>query len=554
MMPMKSHLRNVLAVALLFGAGPALAQQTNYLGTVFVADSTTPTYQLKINSDGSINVDGSFSATLAGFTPSGNYSSPLSVSNSSSRVALPSGSPTTVAVYNTGSQAAFCKLGNSSVTATTSDDFLPGNSAIGLTVGSNVDLACITATGATTVNISGGSGLLTGFGGGGGSGGGGGAVYGPTAGGTAAANPPVIVGGTVDGTTTGNVDNWKVASGLGYVSAVLPSASVASGAFASGSVASGAFASGSLAAGSMVDLLTMRAAIAGTGSEPVDVLAEGCQYNSSLPTFTNTYVGGAQCDASGRQITVGAGTAGTAAGGVVTVQGVASMTPVQVSQATAASLNATVVGTGTFAVQATLQASATTAIGKVDPNTITTWGLMSGTTPGTAPTNTLITGGIYNSSPPGPTTGQTLPFQLDSAGNLNVNIKLPVTIASNQATLAVTQDVSQLFNGVSGTAATVTKTKISVASATTTTVVALTSGKKTRVLAMYLVSGAACNINWQSHTTTTNADGVQDFAANAGIVLPFNPIGWFDTTSGEALDLVTSTNAQVGGYIITTAI
>jgi hypothetical protein len=45
------------------------------------------------------------------------------------------------------------------------------------------------------------------------------------------------------------------------------------------------------------------------------------------------------------------GTAGTASANVVTVQGVASMTPVQVSQATAANLNATVVGTGTFAVQ-----------------------------------------------------------------------------------------------------------------------------------------------------------------------------------------------------------
>lgn len=45
------------------------------------------------------------------------------------------------------------------------------------------------------------------------------------------------------------------------------------------------------------------------------------------------------------------GSAGTASANVVTVQGVTSMTPVQVSQATAASLNATVVGTGTFAVQ-----------------------------------------------------------------------------------------------------------------------------------------------------------------------------------------------------------
>jgi hypothetical protein len=41
----------------------------------------------------------------------------------------------------------------------------------------------------------------------------------------------------------------------------------------------------------------------------------------------------------------GAGSAGTADSGVVTVQGIASMTPVQVSQATAANLNATVTGT-----------------------------------------------------------------------------------------------------------------------------------------------------------------------------------------------------------------
>ena len=45
------------------------------------------------------------------------------------------------------------------------------------------------------------------------------------------------------------------------------------------------------------------------------------------------------------------GTAGTADAQVMSVQGIASMTPVQVSQATASSLNATVVGTGTFVVQ-----------------------------------------------------------------------------------------------------------------------------------------------------------------------------------------------------------
>jgi hypothetical protein len=48
-------------------------------------------------------------------------------------------------------------------------------------------------------------------------------------------------------------------------------------------------------------------------------------------------------DTSGRLVTVGAGTAGTPAGGVITIQGVTSMTALTVAQATAASLNATVV-------------------------------------------------------------------------------------------------------------------------------------------------------------------------------------------------------------------
>lgn len=47
------------------------------------------------------------------------------------------------------------------------------------------------------------------------------------------------------------------------------------------------------------------------------------------------------------------GTAGSASTNVLTVQGVASMTPVQVSQATASSLNATIVGTGAAGTAAT---------------------------------------------------------------------------------------------------------------------------------------------------------------------------------------------------------
>lgn len=114
---------------------------------------------------------------------------------------------------------------------------------------------------------------------------------------------------------------------------------------------------------------------------------------------------------------------------------------VTVSQSTAANLNATVVGTGTFAVQATQSGtwnignittlpsipSGGNTIGAVTqasgPWTVTDSADMSGTTPGSAPSKTLIIGAIYNTASPTPTTGQTLPLQLDASGNLNVNVK-----------------------------------------------------------------------------------------------------------------------------------
>lgn len=78
----------------------------------------------------------------------------------------------------------------------------------------------------------------------------------------------------------------------------------------------------------------------------------------------------------------GAGSAGTPDAGVVSVQGVASGTVLPTKDASD----------------------------------------MSGTTPGTAPSNTGVVGGIYNSSAPSPSSGQTLPIQLDSAGRVIVNV------------------------------------------------------------------------------------------------------------------------------------
>src|SRR5208282_2487457 len=62
----------------------------------------------------------------------------------------------------------------------------------------------------------------------------------------------------------------------------------------------------------------------------------GCLYNTSYAAATSGRSTITQCDSNGRMVVVGAGTAGTAAGGVATVQGVASMTPLLVNPGTIA--------------------------------------------------------------------------------------------------------------------------------------------------------------------------------------------------------------------------
>jgi hypothetical protein len=65
-------------------------------------------------------------------------------------------------------------------------------------------------------------------------------------------------------------------------------------------------------------------------------------------------------------------------------------------------------------------ASQTSLVVQVSPNQPSA--LFTGTVPATAPGYTVLIGGIYNSSAPSPSSGQTLPLQLNSAGAVNTNI------------------------------------------------------------------------------------------------------------------------------------
>jgi hypothetical protein len=78
------------------------------------------------------------------------------------------------------------------------------------------------------------------------------------------------------------------------------------------------------------------------------------------------------------------------------------------------------------------------------------------------------------------------------------------------------------------------------ATAGTSTLVSAVANTTIRVVAAFIVASGAATVNFQSHTTTTNKTGPVALAVNGGIVLPYNPDGWFAATLGEALDLVTT--------------
>lgn len=121
-------------------------------------------------------VTGSFSATLAGFTPGGTFATLTATAASSASTALPAG--VVVAFQNTSAVDLSCVLSAGAATATTDKLILRAGATEFFTVGANVNTACINQTGSASnvVVLAGGSGLGTNFGGGGAGGGGGGAV------------------------------------------------------------------------------------------------------------------------------------------------------------------------------------------------------------------------------------------------------------------------------------------------------------------------------------------------------------------------------------------
>lgn len=83
------------------------------------------------------------------------------------------------------------------------------------------------------------------------------------------------------------------------------------------------------------------------------------------------------------------------------------------------------------------------------------------------------------------------------------------------------------------------------------TIVAAVAGKKIRVLAMISVmTGTAVTIRFESGAGGTALTGQMQPSQGGGFVLPFNPVGWFETLSGELLNMELSGAQSVDGVLV----
>lgn len=260
------------------------------------------------------------------------------------------------------------------------------------------------------------------------------------------------------------------------------------------------------------------------------------------------------------------GTAGTPSSDVITVQGAASMTAIKTDgSAVTQPVSGTVSITANSAVNVAQINGVATSMGNGVSGTgvqrVTIASDSTGQVALAAGSNTI--GAL--------TANQTVDINriagnAASAGNgASGTGVLRVTIANDSTgvvglnagtnlvgRMSSSDETSTIYNAT--TALTPKFAAISAASSGNNTLVAAVTSKKVRVLAMNLV-GAAAQVNayitdgaggsaiWAGSTNKAS------LAQYGGFVLPYNPVGWFETTASTALVLNLSGATAIGGSL-----
>jgi len=222
-------------------------------------------------------------------------------------------------------------------------------------------------------------------------------------------------------------------------------------------------------------------------------------------------------------------------------------------------------GSGTFTVDSELPAAATLGDAASNPTTPTvgaanllfngtTWDRVRGdTTNGIDVDVTRVQGSVTvtqaTASNLNVTVGAALPAGTNNIGDVDVLTQPARDRLTDNIGVALQTDV--LLNDT--TALTPAFSAIGTATSGDNTIVALTSGKKIRILSMCLIAAGTVNVYLKDSVTGNNIIGTStqpmNLVANMGFVLPFNPLGWGETAAGEALVMNLSAATGVSGSI-----
>lgn len=129
----------------------------------------------------------------------------------------------------------------------------------------------------------------------------------------------------------------------------------------------------------------------------------------------------------------------------------------------------------------------------------------------------------------------------------NVDVVTQPARAATTDTITAKLATDAIQNGT--TALTPKFAAIDAATSGDNTLVAAVASKKIRVMSLFLVAAGAVTARFESGAGGTALTGQMNLAANGGFVLPFNPVGWFETASNTLLNLELSGAVSVDGSL-----
>lgn len=130
----------------------------------------------------------------------------------------------------------------------------------------------------------------------------------------------------------------------------------------------------------------------------------------------------------------------------------------------------------------------------------------------------------------------------------DVDVTSMPAIAATASNIGAQLSTSAIMNGT--TALTPAFAVIDAASSGDNTLVSADTAKKIRVIAAFLVSTGTVTVRFENGAGGTALTGQMNLVANSGFVLPFNPVGWFETAANTLLNLELSGATSVDGCLV----